>query len=75
MVPGLLWEAGLRLLTLSEHYGIPANENVPDENGASMATACSLQQPQLGSLPTLCPTWHSSCNVYCNCDCPVCNER
>lgn len=29
-VPSLLREAGLRLVTLSEHYGIPADEDVQD---------------------------------------------
>jgi hypothetical protein len=29
-VPGLLRAAGLRLTTLAEHYGIPADENVAD---------------------------------------------
>lgn len=30
-VPGLLRGAGLRLITLAEHYGIPADEDVKDE--------------------------------------------
>lgn len=30
-VPAELRAAGLRLLTLAEHYGIPADERVPDE--------------------------------------------
>ncbi len=29
-VPGLLRDAGLRLVTLSEHYGVPADERVAD---------------------------------------------
>lgn len=36
-VPGLLRDAGLRLVTLSEHYGIPADENVPDEEWLELA--------------------------------------
>lgn len=36
-VPALLREAGLRLLTLSEHYGIPADESVPDEDWLKLA--------------------------------------
>ena len=36
-VPGLLRDAGLRLLTLSEHYGIPADEEVPDEEWLELA--------------------------------------
>ena len=30
-VPALLRAAGLRLVTLSERYGIPADETVPDD--------------------------------------------
>jgi hypothetical protein len=30
-VPDLLRDAGLRLVTLAEHYGIPADEDVADE--------------------------------------------
>ncbi|MCB0984151.1 MAG: hypothetical protein KDB06_05805 [Ilumatobacter sp.] len=30
-VPSLLREAGLRLETLAEHYGVPADEDVTDE--------------------------------------------
>ena len=30
-VPSLLRADGLRLITLSEHYGVPADENVSDE--------------------------------------------
>ena len=37
MVPGLLRDAGLRLLTLSEYYGIPADEEVPDEKWLELA--------------------------------------
>ena len=36
-VPRLLRDAGLRLLTLSEHYGIPADEEVPDEEWLALA--------------------------------------
>ena len=36
-VPRLLRDAGLRLLTLSEHYGIPADEEVPDEEWLELA--------------------------------------
>lgn len=36
-VPALLREAGLRLVTLSEHYGVPADENVRDEQWLSLA--------------------------------------
>ena len=33
----LLRDAGLRLLTLSEHYGVPADEEVPDEEWLELA--------------------------------------
>ena len=36
-VPRLLRDAGLRLHTLSEHYGIPADEEVPDEEWLELA--------------------------------------
>lgn len=36
-VPGLLRDAGLRLITLSEHYGIPADEDVADEEWLELA--------------------------------------
>ena len=36
-VPGLLREAGLRLVTLSEHYGIPADEGIADEDWLELA--------------------------------------
>ena len=36
-VPTLLRAAGLRLVTLSEHYGIPADETVPDEHWLELA--------------------------------------
>ena len=36
-VPRLLRDAGLRLLTLSEHYGIPADEEVADEEWLALA--------------------------------------
>jgi hypothetical protein len=37
VVPRLLREAGLRLVTLAERYGIPADEGVPDEQWLSDA--------------------------------------
>jgi hypothetical protein len=36
-VPSLLRAAGLRLLTLSEHYGIPADEGIADEEWLELA--------------------------------------
>lgn len=36
-VPSLLRAAGLRLTTLSEHYGIPDDEDVPDEDWLELA--------------------------------------
>ncbi len=36
-VPGLLRDAGLRLVTLTEHYGIPADEDVADEEWLELA--------------------------------------
>ena len=36
-VPRLLRDAGLRLLTLSEHYGVPADEEVADEEWLALA--------------------------------------
>ena len=36
-VPALLREAGLRLVTLSEHYGVPADENVADTEWLELA--------------------------------------
>ena len=36
-VPSLPRDAGLRLLTLSEHYGIPADEEVADEEWLELA--------------------------------------
>ncbi|MCP4968147.1 MAG: hypothetical protein GY926_23290 [bacterium] len=36
-VPTLLRSAGLRLITLAEHYGIPADETVPDETWLELA--------------------------------------
>lgn len=36
-VPRLLRAAGLRLLTLSEHYGIPADEGVADDEWLELA--------------------------------------
>lgn len=39
MVPDLLRAEGLRLVTLSEHYGIPADEAVADEEWLEFAGA------------------------------------
>ncbi len=36
-VPGLLREAGLRLTTLSEHYGVPEDETIADEEWLELA--------------------------------------
>jgi PIN like domain len=36
-VPGLLRSEGLRLVTLAEHYGIPADEDVVDEEWLELA--------------------------------------
>jgi PIN like domain len=36
-VPRLLREAGLRLVTLAEHYGVPADEIVADEEWLELA--------------------------------------
>ena len=36
-VPGLLRDAGLRLVTLSEHYGVPADERVADTEWLELA--------------------------------------
>src|SRR5258706_9122750 len=36
-VPRLLREAGLRLVTLAEHYGVPADEKVADEDWLELA--------------------------------------
>lgn len=36
-VPTLLRDAGLRLVTLSEHYGIPTDETVPDQQWLELA--------------------------------------
>jgi hypothetical protein len=36
-VPQLLREAGLRLTTLAEHYGVPADESVADEDWLTLA--------------------------------------
>lgn len=38
-VPGLLRAAGLRVITLAEHYGIPADEDVADEEWLELAGA------------------------------------
>lgn len=37
LVPQLLRETGLRLITLSEHYGIPADEAIADEDWLEFA--------------------------------------
>ena len=39
VVPSLLRAAGLRLTTLAEHYGVPADEKVPDEDWLELAGA------------------------------------
>jgi hypothetical protein len=36
-VPQLLRDAGLRLVTLAEHYGVPADETVADEDWLQLA--------------------------------------
>ncbi|MBI2710339.1 MAG: hypothetical protein HYX34_11695 [Actinobacteria bacterium] len=36
-VPRLLRDAGLRLVTLAEHYGIPADEDITDEEWLELA--------------------------------------
>lgn len=36
-VPRLLRAAGLRLITLAEHYGVPTDEQVPDEDWLELA--------------------------------------
>jgi hypothetical protein len=36
-VPSLLRDAGLRLITLAEHYGIPADEHIPDAEWLELA--------------------------------------
>jgi hypothetical protein len=36
-VPQLLRDAGLRLVTLAEHYGVPADESVADEEWLELA--------------------------------------
>ncbi|HEX9993036.1 MAG TPA: hypothetical protein VGB14_08935 [Acidimicrobiales bacterium] len=38
-VPRLLRDAGLRLTTLAEHYGVPADESVGDEEWLELAGA------------------------------------
>lgn len=38
-VPALLRAEGLRLITLAEHYGIPADEDVADEDWLELAGA------------------------------------
>lgn len=36
-VPGLLRAAGLNLVTLAEHYGVPDDESVADETWLELA--------------------------------------
>jgi hypothetical protein len=36
-VPGLLRDAGLRLVTLAEHYGVPTDEAIADEEWLQLA--------------------------------------
>ena len=38
-VPELLRRAGLRLITLAEHYGIPEDENIRDEQWLELASS------------------------------------
>ena len=38
-VPDLLRAAGLRLVTLAEHYGIPADEDIADEEWLRLASS------------------------------------
>lgn len=38
-VPKLLRDAGLRLITLAEHYGIPEDENILDEEWLELANS------------------------------------
>ena len=38
-VPHLLRNAGLRLITLAEHYGIPEDEDIPDEQWLKLASS------------------------------------
>lgn len=38
-VPDLLRAAGLRLVTLAEHYGIPADEDIADEDWLRLASS------------------------------------
>ncbi len=38
-VPQLLRDAGLRLITLAEHYGIPEDEEIPDEQWLRLASS------------------------------------
>jgi hypothetical protein len=35
-VPALLRDAGLRLVTLSEHYGVPADKESLTQNGSNL---------------------------------------
>jgi len=38
-VPELLRAAGLRLVTLAEHYGIPADEDIDDQDWLRLASS------------------------------------
>ena len=38
-VPQLLRDAGLRLITLAEHYGMPADEDIADEEWLRLASS------------------------------------
>ena len=38
-VPELLRAAGLRLVTLAEHYGIPSDEDIDDEDWLRLASS------------------------------------
>ncbi len=40
-VPAVLRAAGLRLTTLAEHYGVPADEQVPMRSGWSLPVGAS----------------------------------
>lgn len=57
-VPELLRDAGLRLVTLAEHYGVPADEAVVDEEWLEFAgtsgeanAAAAAEPPEGASLP------------------------
>ncbi len=54
-VPGVLRAAGLRLVTLAEHYGTPADEEVTDTRWINDATArgwvCLMKDSAIASNP------------------------